>query len=125
MLMTFLLVVQAIITVALVAVILLQRSEGGGLGIGGGTGGGLVSARGAADLLTRSTTILAIMFIGMSIALAALAAASHQTRVIDTTLAKPVTGGTATPGGVPIIPASPASPAAPAPAPADGVPIAQ
>lgn len=70
--MTFLLVVHSLIAVALVTVILLQRSEGGALGIGGG-GGGLVSARGAANLLTRSTAILATLFILTSIGLAFLA----------------------------------------------------
>jgi protein translocase SecG subunit len=59
---------------ALVGVILLQKSEGGGLGIGGGTGGGLMTARGAANLLTRSTTVLASLFIVSSIVLAVLAA---------------------------------------------------
>lgn len=128
---TFVLVVHILIAAALVAVILLQRSEGGGLGIGGGTGGGLVSARGAADLLTRSTTWLAVAFISTSMILAVLAAAGHQSRVIDTTLARPASGGTAAPGGVPIVPtpgALPATPAAPAPAaptaPTNGVPIA-
>ena len=70
---TFLLVVHTLIAIGLVGVILLQRSEGGGLGIGGGTGGGLMSARGAANLLTRSTTVLASLFILSSIVLAVLA----------------------------------------------------
>lgn len=71
--MTFLLVVHSLIAVALVTVILLQRSEGGALGIGGGGGGGLVSARGAANLLTRATAILAALFILTSIGLAFMA----------------------------------------------------
>ena len=108
---TFVLVVHTLIAIALCGVILIQRSEGGGLGIGGGTGGGLVSARGAADLLTRSTTVLAALFIATSIILAVLAAAGHGSRKIDTTLATP---------GV----AAPKTPAAPAPAPAGGVPLA-
>lgn len=70
----FLTVVQAIVAAALVGVILVQRSEGGGLGIGGGgSPGGLMSARGAADFLTRSTRWLAIAFVVLSIALAAIA----------------------------------------------------
>ena len=60
---TFLLVIHGLITLALVAVILLQRSEGGALGIGGGGGGGLMTARGAANLLTRATTILAALIL--------------------------------------------------------------
>ncbi|HLU92115.1 MAG TPA: preprotein translocase subunit SecG [Pedomonas sp.] len=72
--MTFLLVVHSLIAVAMVTVILLQRSEGGALGIGGGGGGGgLMSARGAANLLTRATAILAALFIVTSIGLAFLA----------------------------------------------------
>jgi len=73
MLFTFLLVVHAIIAALLVAVILMQKSEGGGLTTGGSPSG-LMSARGAANFLTRATAILATMFIAMSILLAALAA---------------------------------------------------
>ncbi len=69
---TFLLVVHAIIAAALVGVILVQRSEGGGLGMGGSPTG-LMSARGAADFLTRATSVLATIFVVMSIALAAIA----------------------------------------------------
>lgn len=84
---TFLLVVHALIAAALVAVILMQRSEGGGL-TSGGNAGGLMSARGAADFLTRSTAILATMFVVMSIGLAALATIERATPVIDTSLAR-------------------------------------
>jgi len=68
----FLTVVQAIIAAALVAVILMQRSEGGGLGIGGSPGG-VMGARGSADFLTKSTRWLAVAFVAMSILLAAVA----------------------------------------------------
>jgi preprotein translocase subunit SecG len=84
---TFLLVVHAIIAAALVAVILMQRSEGGGLGVGGSPSG-LMSARGAADFLTRATTILASLFVVMSIGLAALATVQRAPRTIDTSLAR-------------------------------------
>lgn len=67
-----LLIIHLLIAVALVVVILLQRSEGGALGIGGG-GGGFMTARGAANLLTRATAILAAAFLGMSLLLAILA----------------------------------------------------
>jgi preprotein translocase subunit SecG len=107
---TFLLVVHTIIAIGLVGVILLQRSEGGGLGIGGGTGGGLMTARGAANLLTRSTTILASLFIISSIVLAVLAAGTNKVKKVDTSLVAPVT--------------APAAPAPVVPAPASGVPIA-
>jgi preprotein translocase subunit SecG len=62
---TLLLIAELLIAIALVVVVLLQKSEGGALGIGGGGGsglGGLFSPRGAADTLTRTTTILGILF---------------------------------------------------------------
>ncbi|MDX1739437.1 MAG: preprotein translocase subunit SecG [Alphaproteobacteria bacterium] len=61
-----LLVIQLIVALALVGVILVQHSEGGALGIGGG---GAMSARGTANLLTRATTVLAIIFISLSLLL--------------------------------------------------------
>ena len=81
----FLIVVQAIIAAALVGVILMQRSEGGGLGMGGSPGG-LMSARGAADFMTRTTTILATLFVGLSIALAFVAAQNGTPSKLDTSL---------------------------------------
>ncbi|WP_197419071.1 MULTISPECIES: preprotein translocase subunit SecG [unclassified Sphingomonas] len=86
MLFTFLLVVHAIIAAMLVTVILMQRSEGGGL-TSGGSPSGLMSARGAADFLTRATSILAGLFIAMSIVLAVVAATRGSDR-IDTSLAR-------------------------------------
>jgi preprotein translocase subunit SecG len=69
-----LLVIQLMVVLAMIVVILLQRSEGGGLGMGGGQGGGLVSVRGTANLLTRTTAILAAAFFLTSISLAVLSA---------------------------------------------------
>lgn len=63
------LAIHTIIVLGLVAVVLLQRSEGGALGMGGG-GGGFMSGRGAANALTRSTTMLAALFFVSSMALA-------------------------------------------------------
>ena len=103
---TFLLVIHTLIAIALVAVILLQRSEGGGLGIGGGTGGGLMTARGAANLLTRSTTVLATLFVASSIVLAVLAAGTNKANPIDTSLAK-VAAPAPLPGTAPVLPALP------------------
>lgn len=61
--MVILLVLQAIIALALIGVILLQKSEGGGLaGMGGGGGGGAFTSRGAANFLTRTTAVLAAIF---------------------------------------------------------------
>ena len=71
---TVILTIHIIIAVALVGTILLQRSEGGGLGIGGsGQGGGFMTARGTANLLTRTTAFLAAGFFATSIILAILA----------------------------------------------------
>jgi len=68
---TVLIVIHLMIVLALVGVVLLQRSEGGGLGIGGGSG--MMSARGAANTLTRTTGILAAAFFATSLALGILA----------------------------------------------------
>ncbi|WP_019643685.1 preprotein translocase subunit SecG [Novispirillum itersonii] len=70
---TVVLVIHLLIALALVGVILLQRSEGGALGIGGGGGGGLVSGRAAGNILTRTTAILATAFFITSLVLAILA----------------------------------------------------
>jgi len=67
-----LIVAHLLIVVAMIVVILLQRSEGGALGIGGGGTGGLMSVRGQANLLTRTTIILASLFFATSIALTIL-----------------------------------------------------
>lgn len=74
-----LLVLQLLVSIALVGVVLLQRSEGGALGMGGGGSGlgGLFSPRGAADTLTRTTAILAVLFFATSLALTLLALRSH------------------------------------------------
>lgn len=70
--MFLLLIVHIFITLCLIGVILLQKSEsGGGLGMGGG-GNNLFSARGTANLLTRVTAVLAAAFIGLSILMGAL-----------------------------------------------------
>src|ERR1700744_3631244 len=72
---TLLVVIELLVSVALIAVVLLQRSEGGALGMGGGGSGlgGLFSPRGAADTLTRTTAILAVLFFATSLALTLLA----------------------------------------------------
>lgn len=85
MLFQFLFAVQVIVAAALVGVILMQKSEGGGLGVGGNPSG-LMSARGAADLLTRATATLAVLFVGLSIALAVIAAETHGGSTIGETI---------------------------------------
>lgn len=83
---TFLLIVQTLVAASLVGTILMQRSEGGGLGVGGSSSG-FMTARGAADFLTRSTAVLATIFIALAIALAAIAGVSRQPATIDASLA--------------------------------------
>ncbi|MEP3245910.1 MAG: preprotein translocase subunit SecG [Sneathiella sp.] len=102
---TVLLVIHVLIAVFLIGVVLLQRSEGGALGIGGGGGGGggVMTGRGAANLLTRSTAILAAAFFGTSIVLAILSGAhTAPTSILD----QPASSA-------PAAPAVPAEPAAP------------
>ena len=97
---TFLLILQTIVAASLVGGILMQRSEGGGLGVGGSSSG-FMTARGAADFLTRTTAVLAALFIILAIALAAIAGVSRQPATIDTSLANQV--APATPAtGVPV-----------------------
>ena len=101
---TVILVIHLIIAIALVGVILIQRSEGGGLGIGGGSGmGGFMSGRSTANLLSRTTAILAAGFMATSITLALLANVQRAPKsIID----------------------QPASPAVPAPTQAPQAPTA-
>ncbi len=70
---TVLLVIHLMIATTLVGVVLLQKSEGGALGIGGGGGGGFLTGRGTANLLTRTTAGLAAAFFATSILLTLLA----------------------------------------------------
>ena len=122
---TFLLIVQTLVAASLVAVILMQRSEGGGLGVGGSSSG-FMTARGAADFLTRATAVLGGLFIVLSISLAALAGVSREPTKVDTSLANQAAPVTA-PGVVPLAPNA----APPAAQPATGnqtepaVPLAQ
>ena len=80
---TILLTFHILIAVGLVGVVLLQRNEGGGLGIGGSSSGGFMTARSTANLLTRATAVLAACFFATSIGLAILAGAgSKQTSIV-------------------------------------------
>ena len=119
----FLLIVQTLVAFSLVAVILMQRSEGGGLGVGGSSSG-FMTARGAADFLTRSTAVLGGLFIVLSIVLAAIAGATREPAKIDTSLAKQMQqSAPATQQPTQQQPAQPAAPAGNETAPA--VPLAQ
>jgi preprotein translocase subunit SecG len=134
---TVLIVIHLMIVLALVGIVLIQRSEGGGLGIGGGSG--FMSARGAANALTRTTGILAAAFFVTSLALGILARyGDNPTDILDRIPTETQgtgsgvldqLGGTATPPAE--VPAqSPASGAASdipgsAPAPASDIPTGQ
>ena len=101
---TILLIVHVLIALALVGVILLQRSEGGALGIGGGGLGGLMTGRSSANLLTRTTAVLAAGFIATSLLLAIVATHQPTQRSI---LDQP-----AAPAATPEVPATPSAPVA-------------
>ena len=82
---TLLLTIHILVAVALVGTVLVQRNEGGGLGIGGPSGGGgFMTARGTANLLTRATAVLAACFFATSIGLAILAGVQTKpTSIVD------------------------------------------
>jgi preprotein translocase subunit SecG len=102
---TVILVIHVLIAAALVVTVLLQRSEGGALGIGGGGGmSGFLTGRATANVLTRTTAVLAACFMITSIVLAILA--------VDRGKAKPIIQPPAS--GAPAAPAEPAAPEAPA-----------
>ena len=83
MLLTFLLVIEILVSLALVGVVLLQRSEGGALGMGGGPSG-FMTARGAGDLLTRTTWILGAAFFILAMVLTVLSGKqSGASSVVD------------------------------------------
>jgi preprotein translocase subunit SecG len=128
-----LLTIEVVVCIAMIGVILLQRSEGGGLGMGGGGGmGGLMTGRGAANVLTRTTVILATIFITTSIALTIVAKNSRKVGPLDGATSTSTPLGTLPPGSTaPAAPAQPSPtpvpvtappPATPAPAPATPAP---
>ncbi len=109
---TVILLIHVMICVAMVGVVLLQRSEGGALGIGGG-GGGFMTGRSAGNALTKTTAVLAACFFATSLALSILASQQRPTPTI-----LPTDGGLVPlqiPGApVPAAPAVPVAPSAPA-----------
>ena len=114
---TVVLVIHLLIALTMIGVILMQRSEGGGLGIGGGGMGGMMTARSSANLLTRTTAILAGCFMVTSITLAVMAGTeSRQHSIIET---MPVDGPAPAPNA-----AVPAVPTPVAPTPATPTPVA-
>ncbi len=130
-----LLVLHVFVTLALIGVVLIQRSEGGGLGLGGGQGmGSFMTGRGTANLLTRTTAILGTAFFALSLALALLykGSAANTNAAIFSAPTSQTTSGPAVPPPAapaaplslpqtpadafqPSAPSSPAAPAVPAP----------
>jgi preprotein translocase subunit SecG len=121
---TVILVVHLLIAVSLVCVILLQKSEGGALGMGGGGMSGFMTGRSTANLLTRTTAVLALLFFVTSIGLAYLTANQRAQRsFIDLPAMAPVAppaSGTAAP--VPTATPSAPAPSSTAPAPSEPTP---
>ncbi|MDX7951946.1 preprotein translocase subunit SecG, partial [Lichenihabitans sp. Uapishka_5] len=96
---TVLIVVHLLIVIALVGAVLLQRSEGGALGVGGG--GGFMTGRGQANALTRATAILAALFFITSLALTLLANLHRAPRSIFDTPGAATPAGQAQPAATP------------------------
>ncbi|APH59154.1 preprotein translocase subunit SecG [Granulibacter bethesdensis] len=115
---TVLLIIHLFVTLALIGVVLIQRSEGGGLGIGGSQGmGSFMSGRGTANLLTRTTAILATLFMLLSLALALLnrgtAGVGHSVLFGQGTPAAPSSALPSLPAAPPAHPQAGSQPAAP------------
>ena len=114
------LIIHLIIAISLIGVVLLQRSEGGALGIGGG-GGGLVSQRGAATALSKITWTLAVGFLCTSILLTILASGGDTGSLLDRFQSNPDAAIplpeilTTDPDGGDLLPPAETVPAAPAP----------
>lgn len=78
------LVIQLIVTIAMIGLILIQRSEGGGLGIGGGGGmGGFASPQSTANALTKATGVLAVLFFVANMTLAVMAEGRGKVSIVD------------------------------------------
>jgi preprotein translocase subunit SecG len=106
---TVLLIIHLFVTLALIGVVLIQRSEGGGLGIGTSQGmGSFMSGRGTANLLTRATAILATAFMALSLSLALLNRGTMGTSrsILDTNPSQ----GPALPAAPPPAPSAPSAP---------------
>jgi preprotein translocase subunit SecG len=122
MLSGLLIVLDILVCVALIGVVLLQRSEGGAFGMGGGPTG-LVTARGASDLLTRTTWILFALFLGLSLALTLLGAHDRaSSSMLERLKLQQINPGAASQPHAPAAPAPSSAPAPSAPEPQPGGP---
>jgi preprotein translocase subunit SecG len=120
---TVLLIIHLFVTLALIGVVLIQRSEGGGLGIGSSQGmGAFMGGRGTANLLTRATAILATLFMALSLTLALMnrgTMGAGGRSILDTgspaSAPGPLAPGPTGPGsaGAPVAPAKPSGPSVP------------
>lgn len=112
-----LLVIHLIVALCLIATVLLQRSEGGALGMGGGGGGGgggFLSGRGAANALTRTTAVLTVAFFATSIMLTLLARQDNAPSSVLDQAGQQSQGTTDAPASS-VLPQLPPSPSTPAP----------
>jgi preprotein translocase subunit SecG len=110
-----LLLIHLFVTIALIGVVLIQRSEGGGLGIGTSQGmGAFMTGRGTANLLTRTTAILGALFFALSLTLALLnrGTGGAGRSILDTPA--PISAPASTPAPAPAKAPEPVKPAAPA-----------
>jgi preprotein translocase subunit SecG len=111
--------VHVLIAISLVGVVLLQKSEGGALGMGGGGMSGFMTGRSTANLLTRATAILAAAFMTTSVLLVVMNNRQHAPRSI-------IEEGAPTAPASPVVPAAPLAPPAPPAEPAQpSVPLAR
>jgi len=115
---TVLIVVHLIVTLALIGMVLIQKSEGGALGMGGGGGGGgmggFMTGRDTANFLTRTTGILAALFMSLSLAIAFLSNQGHaKISILDSVPAQVETAPAAAKKAAPAKPKAPAVPTAP------------
>lgn len=103
---TVLLVAHLLVTLALIGVVLIQRSEGGGLGIGTSQGmGNFMSGRGTANLLTRSTSVLGTLFFALSLTLALMNRGGAGNSGHDILASPPPAAPVTAPAPAPVAPA--------------------
>ena len=112
---TVVIVIHLMIVMAMIGVVLLQKSEGGGLGIG--STGGFLSSRGTANVLTRATAALAAVFFGTSLVLSILAGWHRNAPTITPSSPQVPQAPQSQPGAPPLPPVTPGPAPAPAPSP--------